>query len=706
MPQLKLVTPIDPNTQEFAPDEAAIREALEHFGHTSFRPGQREALETLFDDGRLLLVAPTGGGKSLTYQLPAILLPGTTLVVSPLISLMQDQVSALEAQGVAATFLASTLEPSEINRRMKALTNGEYRIAYVAPERLSSPAFRNVIAKLECPLVAIDEAHCISDWGHDFRPDYRRLVNVLKMLPQNTPVLGTTATANNRVVDDVQSQLGEIEVHRGQLIRESLALETLEIPDQATRLAWLASFVESQQGTGIVYTLTKRSADQVSSWLCDNGIDAKPYYSGVSLSGFPESNSCREHLETLLMNNQVKVLVATVALGMGYDKPDLSFVVHYQSPASIVGYYQQVGRAGRGIENAVGVLLRGNEDAQIHEYFRREAFPNVELVERLLQQLSRGDGYSIRDLEGFFNLSYIRLVQLLKFLSVESPSPVVKRGSKWFRTPVPFELDQERIEFLTHQREDEWNEVCKYVATDQCLMTYLRNALDDQSIADCGRCSNCLGHPIVNVSPDEQAVKAAMLFLKRSEMPLELKKQAAPNSFVTYDISYNIPKSLRAKEGRVLSGWADAGWGRKVKDGFDGGHYCDELVEAVAEMIEKRWDLSAAPPQWITCIPSLRAPTLVPDFAKRLGDRLGLVFSPVIRKILDNAPQREQINRFHCCHNLDGVFAVDTDLPSGPVLLVDDTVNSAWTLTVASYLLRLNGSGEVLPLALAATGGG
>jgi ATP-dependent DNA helicase RecQ len=689
-----------------------LREALGDQA-ANFRDGQWEAIEHIVNRrGKLLVVQRTGWGKSAVYFVATRLLrdagAGPTIIVSPLLALMRNQIAAAQRLSLHAISIDSA-NREQWDDIIIRIREGQYDVILISPERLANDQFReevlNAIAST-LGLLVIDEAHCISDWGHDFRPDYRRLVNVLKMLPQNTPVLGTTATANNRVVDDVQNQLGEIEVHRGRLIRESLALETLEIPDQATRLAWLASFVESQQGTGIVYTLTKRSADQVSSWLCDNGIDAKPYYSGVSLSGFPESNSCREHLETLLMNNQVKVLVATIALGMGYDKPDLSFVVHYQSPASIVGYYQQVGRAGRGIENAVGVLLRGNEDAQIHEYFRREAFPNVELVERLLQQLSRGDGYSIRDLEGFFNLSYIRLVQLLKFLSVESPSPVVKRGSKWFRTPVPFELDQERIELLTHQREDEWNEVCKYVATDQCLMTYLRNALDDQSIADCGRCSNCLGHPIVNVSPDEQAVKAAMLFLKRSEMPLELKKQAAPNSFVTYDISYNIPKSLRAKEGRVLSGWADAGWGRKVKDGFDGGHYCDELVEAVAEMIEKRWDLSAAPPQWITCIPSLRAPTLVPDFAKRLGDRLGLVFSPVIRKILDNAPQREQINRFHCCHNLDGVFAVDTDLPSGPVLLVDDTVNSAWTLTVASYLLRLNGSGEVLPLALAATGGG
>ncbi|MBT6848320.1 MAG: ATP-dependent DNA helicase RecQ [Planctomycetaceae bacterium] len=689
-----------------------LREALGD-ETAKFRDGQWEAIDRVVNKReKLLVVQRTGWGKSAVYFVATRLLrdsgSGPTVIVSPLLALMRNQIDAARRLSLRAISIDST-NREQWGEIIECIGRDQYDVILISPERLANDQFREQVLNSIASglgLLVIDEAHCISDWGHDFRPDYRRLVNVLKMLPQNTPVLGTTATANNRVVEDVQSQLGEIGVQRGELMRESLALETLDVPDQATRLAWLAQFVQSQQGTGIVYTLTKRSADQVSVWLCNNGIDAKPYYSGVSLSGFPESNSCREHLEMLLLNNHVKVLVATIALGMGYDKPDLSFVVHYQSPASIVGYYQQVGRAGRGIDSAVGVLLRGNEDSEIHEYFRREAFPNNEVVTRLLQQLSRGDGYSIRDLEGYFNLSYTRLAQLLKFLSVETPSPVVKRGTKWFRTPVPFELDQERLKFLTHQREEEWDEVCEYVVTDQCLMKYLRNALDDQSTADCGKCSNCLGHSVVNVSPDSQAIRDAMLFLRRAEMPLELKKQAAPNAFVIYDITYNIPTGLRGSEGRVLSRWADAAWGRKVKEGFEAGHYCQELVEAVADMIEQRWDLSASPPQWVTCIPSLRAPTLVADFAKRLADRLGLVFSPVIKKLLDNAPQREQVNRFHCCHNLDGVFAVDADMPSGPVLLVDDTVNSAWTLTVASYLLRLNGSGEVLPLALANTGGG
>ena len=284
MPQLKLVTPIDPNTQEFAPDEAAIREALEHFGHTSFRPGQREALETLFDDGRLLLVAPTGGGKSLTYQLPAILLPGTTLVVSPLISLMQDQVSALEAQGVAATFLASTLEPSEINRRMKALTNGEYRIAYVAPERLSSPAFRNVIAKLECPLVAIDEAHCISEWGHDFRPDYMQIGALLSQLP-DARVLACTATATPIVRDEILERLGlpadTKQIIRG-FARPNLALRVRDVSGKKDRNGWVDdSLAEAigQPGSGrgsvIIYAPTRKSTEDECMRIQDLGSTAK-----------------------------------------------------------------------------------------------------------------------------------------------------------------------------------------------------------------------------------------------------------------------------------------------------------------------------------------------------------------------------------------------------------------------------------------------
>jgi ATP-dependent DNA helicase RecQ len=364
VPQLKLVTPIDPNTQEFAPGEAAIREALEYFGHTSFRPGQREALETLFDDGRLLLVAPTGGGKSLTYQLPAILLPGTTLVVSPLISLMQDQVSALEAQGVAATFLASTLEPSEINRRMKALTNGEYRIAYVAPERLSSPAFRNVIAKLECPLVAIDEAHCISEWGHDFRPDYMQIGALLSQLP-DARVLACTATATPIVRDEILERLGlpadTKQIIRG-FARPNLALRVRDVSGKKDRNGWVDdSLAEAigQPGSGrgsvIIYAPTRKSTEDECMRIQDLGFRVAPYHAGLD-------GETRTETHQAFSDGTLEVVVATNAFGMGIDRADVRAVIHLAPPGSVESYYQEVGRAGRDGEDAHAMMFIASAD--------------------------------------------------------------------------------------------------------------------------------------------------------------------------------------------------------------------------------------------------------------------------------------------------------------------------------------------------------
>jgi len=364
VPQLKLVTPIDPNTQEFAPGKAAIREALEYFGHTSFRPGQREALETLFDDGRLLLVAPTGGGKSLTYQLPAILLPGTTLVVSPLISLMQDQVSALEAQGVAATFLASTLEPSEINRRMKALTNGEYRIAYVAPERLSSPAFRNVIAKLECPLVAIDEAHCISEWGHDFRPDYMQIGALLSQLP-NARVLACTATATPIVRDEILERLGlpadTKQIIRG-FARPNLALRVRDVSGKKDRnsgvddsLAEAIGQPGSGRGSVIIYAPTRKSTEDECMRIQDLGFRVAPYHAGLD-------GETRAETHQAFSDGALEVVVATNAFGMGIDRADVRAVIHLAPPGSVESYYQEVGRAGRDGEDAHAMMFIASAD--------------------------------------------------------------------------------------------------------------------------------------------------------------------------------------------------------------------------------------------------------------------------------------------------------------------------------------------------------
>jgi ATP-dependent DNA helicase RecQ len=550
--------------------------------------------------------------------------------------------------------------------------------------------------------LVVDEVHCISDWGHDFRPDYRRLVNVLRQLPPNMPLLGTTATANDRVVRDVEEQFGEVDIHRGTLVRESLSLQTLRLPDQPARLSWLAEHVPELAGTGIIYALTRRDAEQVADWLQAQGISAKAYYGDVNSDGFASSDEYRQHLENQLLNNEIKALVATTALGMGYDKPDLGFVIHYQAPGSIVGYYQQVGRAGRAIASAVGVLLSGKEDTEINDYFRESAFPNEQQVDRILEELDKHDGLSVQELQKHLNLRQGQIDKVLKLISVESPAPVIKQGSKWSRTTADFKMDQERIDHLTQQRELEWQEIQDYLDYKDCLMAYLRTVLDDPAVEDCGRCANCKGQPIVSDTVDQSLAKEAALFLRHADIPFKPKTQVASGAFATYGFRGNLPQKFRAQTGRILSRWADAGWGRQVMDEKHKGQFSDELADALADMYLKRWKPDPAP-TWVTCVPSRNHPKLVPDFAKQVAARIGLPFIEVVTKVKDNAPQKFQQNRFHQCQNLDGAFEV-ANVEPGPVLLMDDVIHSGWTITVLAALLQQSGSGPVYPMALATYG--
>lgn len=688
-----------------------LRRALDN-PDADFRSGQWEAIDALVNHRRkLLVVERTGWGKSSVYFIATRILrdrgAGPTLIVSPLLALMRNQIVAAQRLGIRALTINST-NTNDWPILTRAILNDEVDAVLISPERLANDNFvQNVLLPVanRTGLLVVDEAHCISDWGHDFRPDYRRLVNILQHMPANMPVLGTTATANNRVVDDVCTQLGDIAIQRGSLMRASLSLQTLRLPDQSARLAWLAEHVPELPSTGIIYTLTKRDAEQVAEWLRQNGIEARAYYSGVQSPDFLDSDTYRQHLEGLLLNNQLKVLVATVALGMGYDKPDLGFVIHYQAPGSIVAYYQQVGRAGRAIDHAVGILLSGREDVDIQEYFRANAFPDERHVNVILDALATNDGLTERQIEEAVNLRNGQIKKVLKFLSVDNPAPVLQVGSRWVRTPVAYHMDHARIQRLTRQREQEWQEVQSYIDAPDCLMMYLARALDDVHPQPCGKCTRCIGSAIISESFEHRLAVEASLYLKHSELPLECKKQVASGAFPRYGFTGNLPDTLRAETGRILSRWGDAGWGRLVAEDKHAGHFRDELVDAIVEMLIERWQPEPFP-TWVTCIPSHDHAELVPDVSRRLALRLGLPFLPVISKVRRNQPQKVQQNRFHQCHNLDGVFAVANDIPNGPVMLVDDMVDSAWTLTVAAALLRQAGSGPVWPVALATTSAG
>ncbi len=686
---------------------ALLRKAL-NLPNATFREGQWEAIEKLtVNKEKLLVIQRTGWGKSSVYFISTRILrdqgKGPTIIISPLLALMRNQIEAAERLGINAVSINSTnfedwkaIQNEVLKNKVDALL--------ISPERLANERFIDEILfpiADKIGLFVVDEAHCISDWGHDFRPDYRRIVGILKVMPKGMPVLGTTATANDRVVADIEEQLGGINVLRGALTRESLKLQNIVLKDQASRLAWLKENIPNLEGSGIIYVLTKRDARTVTQWLNDCGIDTAAYYSGVEDENFDDTASYRAFLEDSLYNNDIKALVATTALAMGYDKPDLNFVIHFQAPDSIISYYQQVGRAGRAINSAYGILLSGQEDADVQQYFRESAFPPEETVEMILQALEDYDGLSIPKLQEVLNIKYGQITQTLKYLSVEEPSPIIKVGTQWKRSAVSYTMDTEKIERLTNQRILEWNIVQDYINTEGCLMMFLQKELDDPNRAPCGKCVNCLRKAILPNTVSHDNIVEASIYLKHSEFDILPRKQIATNALPEYGWSGRL-NDLIAETGKVLSRWGDAGWGKMVADDKHNGHFRDELVEAMYEMIVDRWQPDPFP-EWLTCIPSLRHPELVPEFAKRLAEKLGIPYMPIIIKVKDTEPQKEQENSFHQCHNLDGVFQISGIVENKPVFLIDDAIDSGWTFTIATTLLKKSGAGLVYPVALTST---
>jgi ATP-dependent DNA helicase RecQ len=612
---------------------------------------------------------------------------------------MRNQIAAAQNIGVRAESINSTNQDAwpEIEDRLR---RNQIDVLLISPERLANDEFvgHNLLPIANrLGLFVVDEAHCISDWGHDFRPDYRRIVRILKALPGNIPVLATTATANDRVVGDIVAQLGpNLEVQRGTLARASLRLQNIYLKSQAERMAWLAKVLPDLPGSGIVYTLTVRDAKRVAEWLQSQHIDAEAYFGGLP-------NEEREILENRLLNNTLKALVSTVALGMGFDKPDLGFVVHFQRPASVVHYYQQVGRAGRAVDDAYGVLLNGTEDDAIGEFFIRSAFPTPADVDALLKVLKSATApLSVPKLQQHLNLAAGKIEKILKFLSLESPAPIQKVSGGYVLNPVRWQMPVERIERITRLRVEEQHQMGAYMASKDCLMQFLAEALNDADAEPCGRCAACAGELLPEGIPEDLS-QAAVRFLDRLENPIEPRKQWPPG-LSNPNLRGRIPAEVQAQEGRSLCRWGDPGWGELVRKGKQIDHrFDDRLVDASARLVKNRWKPEPAP-RWITCVPSRRHVGLVADFANRLAQKLGLPFVQCIEKTQDTEPQKTRANSFQQAQNLVDAFAVNTALVrADPVLLVDDMVDSRWTFTQLAVLLRQAGSGPVYPFALADT---
>ncbi len=695
------------------------RHALRHLvGNPAadFRDGQYEAIEALVDRGeRVLVVQRTGWGKSAVYFVATALRraagAGPTVIVSPLLALMRDQIAAARQAGINAVTINSA-NADEWAAVREELAADAVDVLLVSPERLNNPRFRaeqlpDLAAR--CGLLVVDEAHCISDWGHDFRPDYRRIRTMLSGLPAGTPVLATTATANERVVTDVVEQLAaaaegtrQVTTIRGPLARSSLRLGVLDLPGPAQRVGWLAAHLGDLPGSGIVYTLTVSAAEDLTEALRAAGHEVRSYTGRTDPAE-------RAELEAALLDNRVKALVATSALGMGFDKPDLGFVVHLGAPSSPVAYYQQVGRAGRATDRADVLLLPGAEDKDIWAYFASAAMPRQAQADAVLAELACAEKpLSTMALETLVDVRRTRLELLLKVLDVDGAVERVQGG--WTATGEPWAYDAQRYERVAAARDREQGLMVEYLAGAQCRMEFLQHALDDATAAPCGRCDVCSG-PWYPTEVPVDAVQSATGRLARAGVPIEPRAQwPSGMARLGVEVRGKIPPAEQMDRGRVVARLSDLGWGQRLRAVLmaDDDAAPEGVLAAVVQVLAD-WDW-ATRPGGVVAMPSRTRPRLIASVADHIGARGKLPFLGTL-DLVDGGPVGEAGG--NSAFRLAGVwqrFTVGPQLREhltrlhGPVLLVDDLVDSRWTLTVAARELRLAGADAVLPLALAAQG--
>lgn len=672
-----------------------------------FRPGQFEAIEhILTKSGRLLIVQKTGWGKSVVYfimtKINRELGKGPTLIISPLLALMRNQIHNANKLGLRAATINSS-NTKEWDQVQNGLKNNAYDLLLISPERLSSQNFLPEIVPAIGRIGAfvVDEVHCISDWGHDFRPDYRRIKSIVTNVFTGIPIVGTTATANNRVVRDLEEQLGlGFAIMRGKLSRSGLKLQNIVLPTIAERLAWLADTIPKLKGSGVVYCLTRGDVFRVSNWLKLCGIDCHHYWGGDVLDDNKQDLS--PILEQKLLENRIKVLVATSALGMGYDKPDLNFVIHYQAPGSAIAYYQQVGRAGREVPESYGIMLHGSEEDEILDYFMREAFPTEDEEQAVLDYLNKVSSAKQSQIFRQLNMKTSRLEKALKHLLIDGY--IAKNGYDYSRTVKPWTYDHERKNMVQATRIRERERMKEYITHQGCLMRYIANELDDSTEENCGICVNC-NHELLPTKPREETVQKALEYLHQDYIVIDPRKRW-PNDI---ELSINkkngpsivIPKEEVLEQGRALGYLENAGWGNVIKRCIkQDSPVPEDVINAARFLITKKW-MPDPFPEWITYIPSVHRSKVIVDFASRLAAILKI---PLIDSISIRNVAKKPVHLYENSHqivenSIENWSAKNTGRTS-PVLLIDDFVNSRWTMTIVGRLLRKNGVEKVYPFAL------
>lgn len=659
----------------------------------SFRDGQYEAIEATMTQKRTLVVQRTGWGKSLVYFVCTKLMreqgKGVTMVVSPLLVLMQNQIEAAEKMGLKCDVLNSSVK----NRREDILTSlegNELDLILITPETLFAGDVQTRLRNISIGLFVIDEAHCISDWGHDFRLDYGNLRKIVQQLPANVPILATTATANDRVIADLQKQLGDkVYVSRGPLTRDSLYIQVLNKPDKIDRYAWILENVPKLEGSGIIYCLTQRDCDYLAEFLKKNKVSAAAYYSRNGEEGEKRNREIEEKFRT----NKLKVIVATIKLGMGYDKGDIAFVIHYQMPSNIVSYYQQIGRAGRNIDKAYIFLMYGKEDEEILNYFINTAFPTEQETKKIIDFVGDRDGVRIGQIVSAMNIRKSRIDKALAFLI--NDGFIRKDQGTYYITPKKFVYDREHYDAVTAIRKNEMEQMKRLAQTKECYSKYIVSCLDDKTAKECGHCSNCLGKEIIPSAVSEKYIHIAEEYVNKLIIPIEPRKKWASSSVTRATKIEHINQT-----GFCISKYGDAGYGALVKQGkyAKEKRFSDALAGKSAEIL--RPFVQENKIRHICCVPSLRS-DLVKEFTLRLALSLKLEFVDALEKT-EARQQKEMENSAHQCANAYTSFWVKDGvrIPKN-ILLVDDVVDSRWTFTVCGYRLMEAGAEKVYPFALA-----
>mgnify|MGYP000849349668 FL=1 len=671
-----------------------------------FRSHQLEAIKAVVAGSDSLLVQKTGWGKSLVYFIATKILrqdgAGPTLIISPLLALMENQIDSARLLGVEAATVNSDnrTQWDDIYSRLNDID-----ALIISPERLANERFMEQLARVRgIKLVVVDEAHAISDWGHDFRPDYQRVSRLINGLPGDVTVLGTTATANDRVIADIRAQMGDnLKVIRGDLIRENLAIQVNPPQTREQRLAWLVQALTEDKtlskGQGIIYCLTHSDCLAVAEFLSSRGVSILPYFSGMGKDDRGVSVDKR-NLESFV-KGETRVLAATVKLGMGYDKSDIRFIIHFQLPQNLIAYYQQIGRAGRDGLPAYAFLLYGQKDDDILNYFIKECQSSPSLLSDIMSIVRNRNGARSSELQRLLNVKSRKINEALKYLMVHD---YVYSDESVYRENIgkPFDSGREREkqEQLIRARTNELYDLREYLKSSDCYMRQVAMELDaPDAQRTCGICANCCGGPLVPVSAGLCLMEAAAWYLDNRHGIIEPRKRRATGG--------NIDKAYQMQTGWALYADYHSSSGEKVKEEkYECGLFSRELIRASADFLGEKVGKERI--DCVVPIPSRRHPNLVPCFARELAKDLGIACIEAVEKTCDATEQKDLLNGVRQEENIrDSTGVVGRDvIRDRVVLLVDDMVDSRWTLTVVAAKLLEAGAMRVYPFALVKAGGG